>query len=114
MATANSTETLVFSGWSTLSTRGRQCDQPEKISSSVSIENALSLIGKTVLVELVWPDDPEPLWCCVRIAGAVLALEGVYEHPHFMVFSLARPQTYPDEMFWSDIRTLRVLKDRAG
>ncbi|HHQ2807289.1 hypothetical protein [Pseudomonas aeruginosa] len=24
----------------------------------------------------------------VRIAGVVLALEGVYEHPHFMVFSL--------------------------
>ncbi|QBM99423.1 hypothetical protein CKAES1R_02960 [Pseudomonas aeruginosa] len=43
----------------------------------------------------------------------VLALEGVYEHPHFMVFSLFGSETYPSEMFWSDIRTLRVLKHRV-
>ncbi|AWE96412.1 hypothetical protein CSC26_3684 [Pseudomonas aeruginosa] len=49
----------------------------------------------------------------MRIAGVVLALEGVYEHPHFMVFSLFGSETYPSEMFWSDIRTLRVLKHRV-
>ncbi|MDX3998436.1 hypothetical protein QYP02_36145 [Pseudomonas aeruginosa] len=85
----------------------------EKISSSASVLNAISLIGKTVLVELVWEDDSETLWRCVRIAGVVLALEGVYEHPHFMVFSLFGSETYPSEMFWSDIRTLRVLKHRV-
>jgi len=73
------------------------------------VTEAVRYLGKTVLVELVWDDEPEPLWCLVRIAGVVIALEGVYQHPHFMVFSCVRPQTYPDEMFWSDIRTIKVL-----
>lgn len=77
------------------------------------VTEAVAYLGRTVLIELVWDDDPEPLWCVVQIAGVVLALEGVYEHPHFMVFNFSRPQTYPDEMFWSDIRTIRLLKPRA-
>ena len=84
----------------------------EKKSSSITATEAILLLGKTVLVELVWDDDPEPLWCFVHIAGVVLALEGIYEHPHFMVFSESRSQVYPDEMFWSDIGTLRVLERR--
>lgn len=78
------------------------------------VTEAVSYLGKTVLIELVWDEDPEPLWCIVRIAGVVLSLEGVYEHPHFMVFSVARPQTYPDEMLWSDIRTIKVIKPKSG
>lgn len=74
------------------------------------VTEAVSYLGKTVLIELVWDDDPEPLWRIVRIAGVVLSLEGVYDHPHFMVFSVSRPQTYPCEMFWSDIRTIKVIK----
>ncbi|HCF2515356.1 TPA: hypothetical protein NIC53_006939 [Pseudomonas aeruginosa] len=115
MATVNSTETPVFSGWHMFATGACHGAEHEKISSSASVLNAISLIGKTVLVELVWEDDSETLWRCVRIAGVVLALEGVYEHPHFMVFSLfgSETETYPSEMFWSDIRTLRVLKHRV-
>lgn len=78
------------------------------------VTEAVAYLGRTVLIELVWDDDPEPLWCVVQIAGVVLALEGVYEHPHFMVFNVSRPQTYPDEMFWSDIRTIRVLENRRN
>ncbi|MDU7753009.1 MAG: hypothetical protein E7J92_27880 [Pseudomonas aeruginosa] len=99
MATVNSTETPVFSGWHMFATGACHGAEHEKISSSASVLNAISLIGKTVLVELVWEDDSETLWRCVRIAGVVLALEGVYEHPHFMVFSLlaslARKQGNP-------------------
>ncbi len=113
MATVNSTETPVFSGWHMFATGACHGAEHEKISSLASVLNAISLIGKTVLVELVWEDDSETLWRCVRIAGVVLALEGVYEHPHFMVFSLFGSETYPSEMFWSDIRTLRVLKHRV-
>lgn len=78
------------------------------------VTEAVAYLGRTVLIELVWDDDPEPLWCVVQIAGVVLALEGVYEHPHFMVFNVSRPQTYLDEMFWSDIRTIRVLENRRN
>lgn len=74
MATVNSTETPVFSGWHMFATGACHGAEHEKISSSASVLNAISLIGKTVLVELVWEDDSETLWRCVRIAGVVLAL----------------------------------------
>lgn len=78
------------------------------------VTEAVAYLGRTVLIELVWDEDPEPYWCCVHIAGLVLGLQGVYEHPHFMVFSVAKPQSYPDELFWSDIRTIRVLENRSN
>lgn len=78
------------------------------------VTEAVAYLGRTVLIELVWDEDPEPHWCCVHIAGLVLGLQGVYEHPHFMVFSVAKPQSYPDELFWSDIRTIRVLENRSN
>lgn len=78
------------------------------------VTEAVAYLGRTVLIELVWDEDPEPHWCCVYIAGLVLGLQGVYEHPHFMVFSVAKPKSYPDELFWSDIRTIRVLENRRN
>lgn len=80
------------------------------------VTEACGYLGKTVLVELVF-DDPDDgqivIWSFVQIAGVVLALEGVYQHPHFMVFSASECQQYPDEMFWSDIRTIKVLDARS-
>lgn len=51
MATVNSTETPVFSGWHMFATGACHGAEHEKISSSASVLNAISLIGKTVLVE---------------------------------------------------------------
>lgn len=110
MATAKSTETLVPTGFVTSPGQAEKLVNNEKKSCSISAQEAVLLLGKTALVELAWDDDPESLWCLVHIVGVVLALQGVYEHPHFMVFSASGGQTYPDEMFWSDIRTLRVLE----
>lgn len=80
------------------------------------VTDAVSYLGKTVLVELAW-DDPDDgkfeLWRIVRVVGVVLALEGVYEHPHFMVFDFSRPQAFPDEMMWEHIRTVRVIESRT-
>ncbi|WP_044871456.1 hypothetical protein [Pseudomonas sp. LFM046] len=71
--------------------------------------SATSLIGRTVLVELSWPDDPISVWSCVHIVGVVLSLEGVYEHPHFLTMDIDEPQPFPNEMFWSNIRSLLDL-----
>lgn len=110
MAVANSTETPVRAGFVASTDKAEKLVNNEKKSCSISAQKAVLLLGKTALVELAWDDDPEPLWCLVHIVGVVLALQGVYEHPHFMVFSASGGQTYPNEMFWSDIRTLHVLE----
>ncbi|WP_104097863.1 hypothetical protein [Stutzerimonas kunmingensis] len=112
MAVEKSTETPVPAGFLASALKPRKRAENEKISCRITASEAVSLLGKTVLVELIWDDDCEPLWCCVQIAGIVLELEGTYAHPHFMVFSVSNPQSYPDEMFWSDIRTLCVLERR--
>ncbi|WP_076426701.1 hypothetical protein [Aquipseudomonas alcaligenes] len=109
MATAKSTETPVPAGFASSADKAKKLLDNEKKSCSISVQEAVLLLGKTVLVELAWDDDPEPLWCLVHIAGVVLGLQGVYEHPHFMVFNASGGQAYPNEMFWSDIRTLRVM-----
>lgn len=70
---------------------------------------AISLLGKTALVELKWTGDPAPVWVCVHIIGVVLAVEGIYEHPHFMTLDAFEPQPFPNEMFWTNIRSLQAL-----
>ncbi|HCF4361059.1 TPA: hypothetical protein NIE75_003753 [Pseudomonas aeruginosa] len=83
---------------------------------ALDTESALTYLGKTVLVELVWEQAPEPLWCLLHIVGVVLALEGVYSDPYFLVIDANSERDYPNEMFWSDIRTIRVMRhrDRQG
>lgn len=72
--------------------------------------SAVALLGKRVLVELALEDEPGTLWQCAVIVGVVLPLEGVYRHPHFLVLDMAGEQTFPEEVFWSAIRSLVVLK----
>lgn len=67
---------------------------------------AVSLVGRTVLVELAWDDEPDSYWSCVCVVGVVFSVPGVYEHPHFMVFSVGSKPTYPNELFWADIKTI--------
>ncbi len=80
------------------------------------VTEAVSYLGRTVLVELVFDDErpeSEPTRCVVRIAGVVLALEGVYDWPHFLVFDAVCPGVHPEEVFWSDIQSIRPLVEIA-
>ena len=74
-----------------------------------NVTEAMDLVGRTVLVELAFPDDPETSWGCVRIVGVVFAQDGHYDAPHFMVFNAFFPRPYPDELFWSDINSVLPL-----
>lgn len=67
---------------------------------------AVSFLGRTALVELRCYGFQETFWCCVRIAGVVFSMPGVYEHSHFMVFSMGAEQRFPDELFWSQIESI--------
>ncbi|NYH74510.1 hypothetical protein FHR27_003120 [Pseudomonas flavescens] len=71
---------------------------------------ALAYLGQTVLVELMWDDQLEPLWQCVQVVGVVLPVVGVWAHGYFMVMGVAGASPFPDEVFFSDIRTLRVVR----
>ncbi|MGG2400173.1 hypothetical protein ACJRW5_24890 [Pseudomonas sp. SH1-B] len=108
MATAKSTETPVPAGFVTSADKAEKQADNEKKSCSISVHEAVLLLGKTASVELVMDGYPDPLWCQVLIVGVVLGLRGV--DPHFMVFDVSGGRAYPDEMFWCDIRTLCVLE----
>lgn len=76
------------------------------------VTDAVSYLGKTVLFELSFEDDDEgivEIWRCVHVVGVVLELQGVYPHPHFLCFDLPEPGGFPSEVFWSDVKTSRVL-----
>ncbi|MDA8485961.1 hypothetical protein NNO07_23095, partial [Pseudomonas resinovorans] len=73
---------------------------------------ATSLIGQTVMMELVWEQDPEPLWRCFHIVGVVVPLEGLVEEGHFLVLNALQTERFPSEVFWSNIRTLTTLHRR--
>lgn len=72
------------------------------------LPTAIALLGKTVEVELTWEEDPQPLLCRTRIVGLVIGVPGVYEHPHFLTVDIDEPSRYPEELFWSQIRRLRM------
>lgn len=78
-----------------------------------NVTDAVSYLGKTVLVHL-GSYDPDcglfELSCCLQIVGVVLALEGVYEHSHFLAFDVGHPDKYPTEVFWDDIKSIQVLQ----
>lgn len=73
---------------------------------------AMGLIGQTVMVEQVWEQDPEPIWHCFHIVGVVLPIEGLVEEGYFLVLNALQGARYPHEVFWSSIRTLRILRRR--
>ncbi|WP_313514072.1 hypothetical protein [Pseudomonas sp.] len=77
---------------------------------------AFNYLSKTVLIELRWDDEPESYWCCEHIVGVVLPMEGVHEHAYFLAINVASDRPYPNEVFFSDIRTIRVMRhrDRQG
>ncbi|WP_156152759.1 MULTISPECIES: hypothetical protein [Pseudomonas] len=75
----------------------------------VNASNAASFIGQTVLMELVWEQDPEPIWRCFHVLGFVLPIEGVFEHGYLLTMDLDGKSRYPDETFFSSIRTIRAI-----
>jgi len=73
---------------------------------------AVSFVGRHVLVELVFPDENEvsdSLWSCVFVVGVVFSAPGIYEHPHFLGFSLGYRSPYPEEFFWERIKTIAPM-----
>ncbi|MDT4838578.1 hypothetical protein FQZ97_723380 [compost metagenome] len=81
--------------------------------TALNADTALSYLGQTVIMELGWDDDPEPVWRCLHVLGVVLPKEGVYEHGHFMVLNALNPDEFPHEIFWANIRTLQTVHDRT-
>ncbi|WCY30477.1 hypothetical protein [Pseudomonas aeruginosa] len=83
---------------------------------SLDAQSALPYLGKTVLVELGWEDDPETVWRVLRIIGVVLPAEGVRDEPHFMTVPVGVTDEFANETFWDTIRTIRVMRyrDRQG
>ncbi|MGE6793455.1 hypothetical protein ACQKFS_15700 [Pseudomonas guineae] len=83
---------------------------------NIDAVTAFSYIGKTVLVELVWNDDPEPLWRFKHIVGIVLPVSGIFENAYFMTMDTNGLDPFPNEMFFENIRTIRVMqyRDRHG
>lgn len=86
------------------------------VGLNIDAATAFSYIGKTVLVELAWEDDPEPLWRFKHIVGVVLPVSGVNEHAYFMTMDTDGHDPFPNEMFFASIRTIRAMRyrDRHG
>ncbi|MBT8767570.1 hypothetical protein [Metapseudomonas boanensis] len=80
--------------------------------SIVNPATAASLIGQTVMVELVLEEEPESLWRCFHIVGLVAPVPGLVKEGHFLVFNAFQDEQFPNEIFWSDIRTLTTLHRR--
>ncbi|MGG5873912.1 hypothetical protein [Pseudomonas peli] len=79
---------------------------------AVDVATAASFLGQTVLMEMYWEDEPETVWYCVHIVGVVLPIEGICNQAYFMVVNFANARPSPDEMYFADIRTIRVIRHR--
>ena len=79
------------------------------------ITQAVGLTGSVVLFELVMDDGEggkDHSWLMCFVAGVVLGLEGVYPHPHFVVYYLeSKIQRWPEQLFFSDIRSYNAVPD---
>ncbi|MDN4144845.1 hypothetical protein [Pseudomonas solani] len=79
----------------------------------VDTRTALVNLGQTVVMELHWEEVPHPLFCCYHIVGVVVPVEGICEEGYFLVKNALAPGPFPDELFWSDIRRMKVLVQRT-
>ncbi|TRX75348.1 hypothetical protein [Pseudomonas mangiferae] len=73
---------------------------------------AFAYVGQTVLVELAWDEEPEGYWMCLHIVGVVLPMSGVYEDAYFLTLNMNGQDRYPNEVFFSHIRTIRTMRYR--
>ncbi|AYF90538.1 hypothetical protein D6Z43_26650 [Pseudomonas sp. DY-1] len=79
---------------------------------NLNATTATSLIGQTVMMELVLEDEPESLWRCFHIVGLVAPIPGLVKEGHFLCFNALQEEQFPNEIFWCDIRTLTTLHRR--
>lgn len=84
------------------------------ISNPLALDaaSALRFLGQFVLIELRWDDEPESHWMCAHIVGLVLPVAGVYEQSYFLAFNVAEGSPFPNEIFFSDIHTIRAMRHR--
>lgn len=73
---------------------------------------ALPYLGQSVLIELRWDDEPDSHWMCAYIVGLVLPVAGVYEQSYFLAFNVGEDSRFPNEVFFSDIHTIRAIRHR--
>lgn len=73
---------------------------------------AIGYIGQTVLVELVWEGDPEPIWRFKHIVGVVVPVQGVNDVGYFLTLPVIGEADFPDEIYFDSIHTIRAVRDR--
>ncbi len=78
----------------------------------LDVLTAASFLGKPVLVELTWEDEPEPFWRLGDVIGIVLSAKGVYEHAHLLVMSPG--EQFSTEVYLSDIRSISFASQQEG
>ncbi|WP_313211894.1 hypothetical protein [Stutzerimonas nitrititolerans] len=83
---------------------------------ALNAQTALAYVGQTVLVELRWDEEPESFWQCMHILGIVLPMEGICDLAYFMGLNVSSQLDHPNEVYFSDICTIRVMRhrDRRG
>ncbi|MBU0851024.1 MAG: hypothetical protein KKF76_01555, partial [Gammaproteobacteria bacterium] len=79
---------------------------------ALDAQTALTYVGQTVLVELRWDDEPDSFWQCMHVLGVVLPMEGVCDLAYFMGLNVSSQLDYPNEVYFSDICTIRVMRHR--
>lgn len=85
-------------------------------SLNLDASTACSYIGRTVEMEVSFPEDPDPYWISVHVVGVVMPMEGVWKHGFFMVIDTGSDDPYPDETFFCHVRSIRAIghRDRHG
>jgi hypothetical protein len=81
-------------------------------NANLDCATALTYLGKTVLLEQGWRQEPDSFWQCMHIVGVALPIEGICKHAYFLVVEVSNDQQHPNEVFFADIRTIRVIRHR--
>ncbi|PNG14366.1 hypothetical protein [Stutzerimonas stutzeri] len=74
-------------------------------------DSAMAYLGQTVLMELDMAEDPT-FWWLAHIIGIVLAKDGVWDYPYFLVLSHSSEGSTPLEVPFDDILAIRVMRHR--
>ena len=77
---------------------------------------ALSYVGQTVLLELMWQGDTESFWQCAYIAGVMIPRDSRQGEPCFLAVEVSSSTGNPNEFYFDDICSIRAMRyrDRHG
>ena len=73
---------------------------------------ALSYVGQTVLLELMWQGDTESFWQCAYIAGVMIPRDSRQGEPCFLGVELSSSTRNPNEFYFDDICSIRAMRHR--